>query len=132
INSWSCARTNSRITSTIHVTLIIGRPVAWVANLHREAAAGIAERAPIRREIKPAISIRDDVTRRTDFEDRRARIIADRANQFAFSRAWQRRAWVSRTQAVGTDARAPGSDHSGRIDLDVIVPTQIYTGIDPV
>src|SRR6266581_1265718 len=52
----------------------------------------------------------------------RARIIADGANQFAFSRAWQRRAGVGRTQAVGSDARAPYRNNPGRIDLDVIVP----------
>src|SRR5216110_2589117 len=108
------------------------RHVAWVANLHREAAACVAERTTIRGEIKPPISVRDDVTRRADFEDRRARIIADGANQFAFSRAWQRRAGVGRTQAVGSDARAPDRNHSGRIDLDVVAPVQIYTGIDPV
>src|SRR5438093_1251890 len=92
----------------------------------------VAERTAIRGEIKPAISVRDDVTRRADFEDRRARIIADGANQFAFSRAWQRRAGVGRTQAVGSDARAPDRNHSGRIDLDVVAPVQIYAGIDPV
>ena len=47
-----------------------------MANLHREAAARVAERTAIRGEIKPAISVRDDVTRRADFEDRRDEQVA--------------------------------------------------------
>src|SRR5439155_12262231 len=63
INSWPRARTNSRTTLAIHVALIICRRVSWVANLYREAAACVAERSPIRREIKPAMSVRGDRTR---------------------------------------------------------------------
>src|SRR5207237_8326916 len=98
-------------------TLCFNTNVGCVSNRHREAAAGVAERAPVCGEIKPAISVRDDVTRRADFKDRCARIIADGANQFAFSRAWQRRAGVGRTQTVGSDTRAPARNYSARIEL---------------
>src|SRR5260370_38309197 len=87
------ARTNSR-SATIWILCRVDRvQVAFAANLNVKAAARVAVRTTVGGEIEPAITVSVELARRTQIDNRRARIIANSPGQstFAGPRQWRTR-----------------------------------------
>src|SRR3982751_1966223 len=65
-------------------------------------------------------------------ENRRAGIVSNCPDQFAFTGGGEWRTRICRTQSVGTDARTTYGDHAGCGDLHALAATHEDTAVNPI
>src|SRR5262249_13073083 len=114
------AVTVARAHTAARLNAISNIDVALATNLHVKSAARVGVGAAVGRQIEPAVAIRSELARGAQFQNWRAGIIADGADQFAFRRIWQWRPRIGSLQTVWRDPIAPHGDHSRGADLNFL------------
>src|SRR6185503_6881460 len=91
----SLARANPALTIFSRIACC---QTSFTLNLYAEGPAGVRKRAAICGQEQATTAFRSELAIAADFENRRARIIPDRSDQFAFSSRGQWRTRICRTK----------------------------------